>query len=206
MIKRISCFLLLFIIIIGISCKKNNDQNNNYWKVTANRLLIRDAPDITGKVIGFVNKDEKLLIIQKTGKEYTSPEKVNGQWFKVKTSNNIIGYAFSGFLTEVYSINKKPFNIIGEWHRYFDPPNQSYYFYENNKCKVETIHDYDKPVITDLCTYEYDGTSIIKINYNDGHHHIFEVINIDWRTTLKDQDDDFIFDEKNLHYPIIDEK
>ena len=175
------------------------------YRVTANRLLIRDAPDIKGTVIGSAVKDEKLLLIAESGK-FTKASGEYGQWFKVKTSGGITGFAFSAFLEIIveYKLNRAPFSIVGEWHRYMDPPNESFYFYPDKKCRVESIGGYDKPLVTVNGTYEYDGLCNITIKFDNKKIHKMQVVTIGDRTTIRDTSSsgtEFFFDERELFIP-----
>lgn len=179
-----------------------------YFRVTAGRLLIRDAPDIKGAVIGSAAKDERLVRIAETGK-YAKASGEYGQWLKVKTSGGITGFVFSAFLAEIidYRLNTAPFDIVGEWHRYMDPPNESFYFYPGNKCRVESIGGYDRPLVKEACTYEYDGVCNITITFGNKKIHKMQVVTIGDRTTIRDipsGSTEFFFDEKNLHRPLRD--
>ncbi len=185
-----------------------SDEQKVFYRVTANRLLIRDAPDIKGNVIGSAVKDEKLLFIAETGK-YTKASGEYGQWLKVKTSGSITGFAFSGFLAEVidYKPNRVPFNIVGVWHRYMDPPNESFYFYPDRTCRVETIGGYDKPLVKVKGTYLYDGVRTITIKLENEKILKMRVVTIGNRTTIMDtwsNGTEFFFDEKHLRQPLED--
>jgi hypothetical protein len=179
-----------------------------YYRVTANRLLIRDAPDIKGNVIGSAVKDEKLLLVAETGK-FTKASGEYGQWFKVKTSGDITGFAFSAFLEIIieYKLNRVPFSIVGGWHRYMDPPNESFYFYPDKKCRVESIDGYDKPLVTQTGTYQYDGICNITIKLDNKHIIKMWVVTIGDRTTIMDRwsnGTEFFFDERELFLPLKD--
>lgn len=177
-----------------------------YYRVTANRLLIRDAPDIKGKVVGSVARGERLLFMAETGK-FTKASGEYGQWVKVGSSGGTTGFAFSAFMEIIidYKLNRVPFSIAGVWHRYMDPPNESFYFFPDKKCRVESIGGYDKPVMTETGTYEYDGCCKITIKFDDGKTHKMQVVTIGVRTTIRDTSSngtEFFFDERELFVPL----
>jgi hypothetical protein len=61
-------------------------------------LRFHETPGNNGKFIRMLNKNEKLLLLEKGKEDVISG--VKGQWYKVKTEKEEIGWCFSGYLEE----------------------------------------------------------------------------------------------------------
>jgi hypothetical protein len=70
-----------------------------YIKPKIENLRLRSQPSADGKILRMLKKDEKLLIIMK-GKEETI-DKVKGNWIKVLTEKEEMGWCFDGYLESV---------------------------------------------------------------------------------------------------------
>jgi hypothetical protein len=70
-----------------------------YIKPKIENLRLRSQPSADGKILRMLKKDEKLLIIMK-GKEETI-DKVKGNWIKVLTEKEEMGWCFDGYLENI---------------------------------------------------------------------------------------------------------
>jgi hypothetical protein len=67
-----------------------------YYKTKISNLRLRSEPSANGKILRMLDKDEKILILKK-GKQETI-EGVKGNWVKVLTNKNDIGWCFDSYL------------------------------------------------------------------------------------------------------------
>jgi|GEM_PF-5158589 len=70
-----------------------------YFIAKVDNLRLREKPSLNGTIIRNLNKDEKIELIEK-GKEETI-NNIRGNWLKVKTKKNEIGWCFDPYLKEI---------------------------------------------------------------------------------------------------------
>jgi hypothetical protein len=78
--------------------KKQADISKTFYKSTAN-LRIRESADTTAKIVVTIPQGSKVELLEK-GKADTIND-IKGNWIKVKTDKNIVGWAFNGYLEEI---------------------------------------------------------------------------------------------------------
>ncbi len=93
--KFIITFFLLLIITPSVY-----SQNNYYYAVNATILNIRKKPNIKSRIIIGLKKYSIVTLIKKTD-NYNIIEGVKANWYKIKTENGKVGYAFSKYLKSV---------------------------------------------------------------------------------------------------------
>ncbi|MDH5718858.1 MAG: SH3 domain-containing protein [Spirochaetia bacterium] len=86
--------LLLFSHIVE---SQENDETIWLGRITASSLIIRSEPNKDGKILGKVAKGHRVEILKETNNIDTIND-IKSTWFRVKTSNNIIGFMFGGYI------------------------------------------------------------------------------------------------------------
>jgi hypothetical protein len=113
-------FVCFFAVIAVLSCKEKNsnseivdnifdDENSNITNqeiemplqiglITENNLRIRGNPNTESEILGILNFGDLLAILEVTDKTYPVGNH-NNYWYKVKTENDSIGWAFGEYIT-----------------------------------------------------------------------------------------------------------
>lgn len=71
---------------------------NQYYKTTVDKLRLRISPSINADIICNLNKNE-IVTLMEVG-DYDAISDLGGNWVKVKTKDNQIGWCFSAYLVE----------------------------------------------------------------------------------------------------------
>ncbi len=91
--------LLIMLSVLELSCSKPLiPVESKYYTPYINDLRFRESFEISSKIIRLLEKEEKLIIIEK-GKEEII-DNIKGNWVKVETEKKEIGWCFGGYLTE----------------------------------------------------------------------------------------------------------
>jgi hypothetical protein len=77
----------------------DNDISIAILTLKISNLRLRDVPSLTGNFIRFLNIDEKLKLIEIGNEETINDNK--GNWVKVVTNKNEIGWRFNAYLEEL---------------------------------------------------------------------------------------------------------
>lgn len=99
-IKKNVMILGCITIFLLFSDFTNSQENNEaIWlgRVKVSSLRIRSKPNINAKILGIVLWGHRIEILDETDKKDT----INGitsSWYRVKTSKNIIGFMFGGYI------------------------------------------------------------------------------------------------------------
>ncbi len=101
------------ILIINYSCAKKdpsinkqsktdhqnklNDNDTQTYRVNIPALILRNEPNTKSKIVTTLKSDTIVHLIQRT-ENIDTFDKITAPWFQVKTSDNHIGFVFSGYL------------------------------------------------------------------------------------------------------------
>ncbi len=85
------------------------------YKPSIDNLRFRETPDLKGKFIRSLIKNENLELIE-TGKSDTI-DGVKGNWVKVKTEKGEIGWCFDAYLEEVKDVNEVKKKLNKPWYK-----------------------------------------------------------------------------------------
>ncbi len=197
--KNIVVIIIIFLNIICFGCKEKDDKKDITQSVVkVQKLLLRDSPNQNAKVLAVLLIDDKIEIIEKTN-HISIIDGMERNWYKIKTSQNIVGYVFSGYLKEPddreYQMNDKPFDVTGCWAEYLDPPNQIYCFYKGGKFERK-FQSEEKGEEIFTGKFLYNGNNAIRIKEDKKDEYIIRVFLHNGKTTLKY--DDYFFDPE-LH-------
>ncbi|MCP4131951.1 MAG: SH3 domain-containing protein [bacterium] len=195
--KKQTVFVLFFVFLFTVISFNSGHANylHKYWDNTSfkvsTRMNVRKQATMKSKIIGVLRKGAVIKVVGKS----ESLQKINGRngfWYKFNFKNKT-GYVFGGYLTEYvpvkYRLNKKPFSILGTWAQYYDPPNETIYFYNNNTFKT-ILSRYNKKAIVTRGTYRYNGKNKINLsvkNKKRRRYRTIYVVNIKGTTTLKEK-------------------
>jgi hypothetical protein len=196
--------LIIVTMLLGSVVVAENDEEKSrleikhaYYTVGVDRLNIREKPDLQSKVLTVLNYCDRVELLEETNiivKVVDSNGEIDGPMYKIKTSDNLIGYAFGYYLTVVenipFSMNKEEFDIRGSWASNIDPPTEIISFLKNNNFECKRVV-YDKDPEVSKGTYTYDGFSKIIVNYKKKKR-IFNVVVVNGKKTLKENC--FIYD------------
>jgi len=104
--KKVLFFIFVFIIVpMSIFCESYRFAPGEYY-ILDGRLNVRSEPNLSGKVIGSLNINTKVNIIECAFNEQII-DNVSAYWYKI-SYNNSYGYIWGGFIavgTFVYDID-----------------------------------------------------------------------------------------------------
>ena len=132
--------VLLFVPIVSFGQK-------DYYVTAKGGLNVREAPEARAKKVStlsygtFVSIESRTaikLIINDTDKETGVTKVVEGEWVKIVSENNIVGYVFDGFLkkytgqTSIIILKYSNYRLgIDEFEPYIIPENQEVFEYHS---------------------------------------------------------------------------
>jgi hypothetical protein len=135
--------LILFLLFVPLISLGQKD----YYVTAKGGLNVREAPEAKAKKVStlsygtFVSIESRTaikLIINDTDKETGVTKVVEGEWVKIISENNIVGYIFDGFLkkytgkTSIIILKYSNYRLgIDEFDPYIIPENQEVFEYHS---------------------------------------------------------------------------
>jgi len=68
-----------------------------YGVLNDSRVRIREAPDLQGKHIGYLDKDQRVEIVDQTDEKMKIGD-MEAVWYKIRTENGVIGWVYGWFI------------------------------------------------------------------------------------------------------------
>jgi hypothetical protein len=186
--KIIIIFIIIYNIyfINNIFCEETN-KDELYAIIYGDDIKIFEKPDITSNIIGILNKNNIVKIIDKSKNKIEiklNNKIIETHLCKIITENNLIGWIFDVYIELQYTINKNDFDIRGNWPLYYDCPNAIYIF-KNNNIAEKQYYYCDGTEKIEKGHYSYNGKNKITVNMDNGRKYDLEVIVYNNEITLR---------------------
>ena len=97
--KRITIFLIVIMLPMFLSA-------GSFLVSTGDSVNIRETPSLNAKVIGQLNKGDRVEFLDRSPVEnsdtWTHDDYIRKYWIQIKTSSNIDGWVYCDYLTSVF--------------------------------------------------------------------------------------------------------
>ena len=123
--KKILVGISTCVLVLSLSTVRLSANENSIVTVNSSNVNLRSAANTSCKVVGLLQKDNKLTVLLQ-----------EGNWYKVSTSNNIIGWVKSDFISSTNSTTSSASAVTSSSFGTVNTSNVNLRSAANTSCKV----------------------------------------------------------------------